>query len=1140
MNFLITTVLVMLVFGAAVFWWFKVWQKMSKDRRRLTWMAGQQYTVLQIQVPRNNDKTPLSAEQMFASIHGIYQSMLEFQDHIGFEIVAIEDSIQFYVFTPVRLQDFIEGQIYAQYPTVEIVKVEDYTRSINLAEQHTVATELEMTKPDVYPIKTFVNFNVDPLAGITSTLAKLQRGEQVWIQILARPVDDSWQTKGTTLIESMRRTGVTTNGSIVGGVVGGLATIAVDTVREATSPGSIIPKEGEKKEKKVEAPKLSGPVEAALKGVEEKITKLGFATKIRILAVANDVYSAQSKVSGVVGAFKQFNTTNLNGFTAKQMVADSRELWDQYAARSFEGNGLVLNIEELASVYHLPNITVETPNINWTTAKKGEPPGNLPLIGQVPANDLTLVGKTNFRNVEKEFGIKLGDRRRHIYVIGKSGTGKSTLLENMIIDDIREGRGVIVVDPHGELVEHVMASVPRERIDDVVLFDPSDRSHPVGFNLLETVDEDLKGIVASGFVGIFKKIFGNSWGPRLEHILRNSVLALLDYPGSTMLGIVKMLNDKKYRQMVVAEVKDPVIKDFWETEFAGWDQKFASEAASPILNKVGQFIATSTIRNIVGQPKSTFDVRKIMDEGKILLINLSRGKIGEDNSALLGAMMITKIQLAAMSRADIPESERTDSYLYVDEFQNFATESFATILSEARKYHLDLVMANQYIAQMQDEVREAVFGNVGTIIAFRVGAGDAGQLVQEFTPVFIETDLVNQDIHKIYIKLSIDGLTSPAFSANALPPYKPELTHAEEIVARSREKYSRDRLVVEAEIDQAGRGEEKERLPAHLANIPDGEIELPAIKIRQENVVSGTYYKELNAPGGDKWWEGYTLEEVMEEEEKKRQKFIAKKVEHLKTNTTVGATEKPATLSDTNNSNENEEDLGDLAVEDIAAAYDEPEEMGESEKKSSERGTELGERGQASYSTTIANNSETTSAYSENAEIGENTQKDQSDHSNRHLDNTQPNHDQNRPKPASPLPLPSSESLKRSGQSSVALAEEDDSLEDTSKEDDKDQDKKATPLTHAPLQRTDAPKATIQAQIPPEYVQKPLQSPTKPDLPTSGINARPKPILERFLRQNHEKSAGNGQIIRETVPTDQNEAKSRDTHELTEGEAYTL
>lgn len=877
--------ILVIIIGAAlaVVWAVRAWKSIAQNQRRLEWLASRQFVVLMIEVPRLNDKTPLAAEQMFASLHGIQQVSQEFQEHIGFEIVAQGSHIRFYVFCPVHLRDFIEGQIYAQYPSVEIVKVDDYSRAINLDNDHIVGTELEMTKPDVYPIKTFVNFTVDPLAGITAPLGKMGDSDQVWIQVLVRPVDDSWQARGVALVKSIREGKKTL--SLTGSIVGEIASFAFDTIREAASPGSLKPAE----KGSVDPTKLSGPTESALKGVEEKITKLGFATKIRIMAVGADIYSAQSKVMSVVGAFKQFNTTNLNGFTAKQMIADSRELWDKYTAREFEDKGLVLNIEELASLYHLPNITVETPNIVWTRAKKGEPPSNLPLVGVIPANEITKIGVTNFRNSEKEFGITLTDRRRHIYTIGKSGTGKSTLLENMIVDDIHEGRGVVLVDPHGDFYERVLANIPERRIDDVVLFDPADRMFPIGFNLLENVDEDLKGIIASGFVGIFEKMFSNSWGPRLEHILRNTVLALLDYPDSTMLGIPRMLTDKKFRAGVVEKVKDPVIKDFWENEFASWDAKFAAEAVAPILNKVGQFISASTIRNIVAQPKSSFNMRQIIDEGKILLINLSRGKIGEDNSAMLGAMMITKLQLAAMSRADIPEEQRTDCYLYVDEFQNFATRSFATILSEARKYHLDLTMANQYISQMPEEVRDAVFGNVGTIVAFRVGAGDASVLAHEFTPEFEENDLVNQDIHKIYIKLSINGLTGQSFSANTLAPHQSNDDFTERIVEQSRRKYSRERAEVEAEI--GNRDFDDSSKPSKNMLLEEGTIQIPSIKLNPEHILNGVYYKELHSKGGIRWWEGEPIEAVIDQEEKKRQKYLAKKVEHIKSGKLLGLNE---------------------------------------------------------------------------------------------------------------------------------------------------------------------------------------------------------------------------------------------------------
>ncbi len=414
--------------------------------------------------------------------------------------------------------------------------------------------------------------------------------------------------------------------------------------------------------------------------------------------------------------------------------------------------------------------------------------------------EITVVGQTNFRAQHRPFGIYEDDRRRHVYVIGKTGVGKTTLLQNMLIQDIKEGRGVALVDPHGDVAEALLDMIPPERTNDVIYFDPADIHHPVAFNVLEAIDPEYKYLVASGLVSALKKMWVDSWGPRLEYILRNTILALLDYPGSTLLGITRMLADKAYRKKVVESIEDPVVKAFWRDEFANYNERFRSEAISPIQNKVGQFLSSAIIRNIVAQPKSTIDMQKIMDEGKILLVNVSKGRIGEDNSALLGAMIITKIQLAAMDRAKIAEEERRDFYLYVDEFQNFATESFATILSEARKYRLNLTIAHQYITQMEEPVRDAVFGNVGTLIVFRVGAFDAEYLAKEFLPEFTEADLVNLDKYNAYIKLMINGVTSAPFSMQTIPPAAESENSREKVIAVSRERYARDRSVVEDKI----------------------------------------------------------------------------------------------------------------------------------------------------------------------------------------------------------------------------------------------------------------------------------------------------------------------------------------------------
>ncbi len=422
-------------------------------------------------------------------------------------------------------------------------------------------------------------------------------------------------------------------------------------------------------------------------------------------------------------------------------------------------------------------------------------------------NGIVYLGETSFRNENVRFGIKTDDRRRHMYVVGSTGMGKSEFLKNMAIQDIEAGRGVCFIDPHGDAADDLLDFVPEERIKDVIYFNPDDLEYPIAFNVMEGIGFDYRHLVASGLVGVFKKIWGvEAWSGRMEYILNNTILALLEYPDSTLLGINRLMASKEYRKKVVANITDPIVKAFWTDEFAKYADKFATEATAAIQNKVGQFASNNLIRNILGQVKSKINIREIMDEGKILIVNVSRGKIGEDASRLLGAFLVTKIQLAAMSRVDIPESKRRDFYLYVDEFQHFATESFANILSEARKYHLSLVMAHQYIKQMEEPVMDAVFGNVGTIITFRVGAEDAEFLEKWFQPDFMMNDIVNLGKFTIYLKLMIDGISSRGFSAATIPPFpKLEKSNREAIIAYSREKYSTPRDMVQKEIaDWAG------------------------------------------------------------------------------------------------------------------------------------------------------------------------------------------------------------------------------------------------------------------------------------------------------------------------------------------------
>lgn len=952
MEYFVFVIIAVLI---AVPWYLiSAMKKTRNEQRKIDWHSNLKLTTLRIDVPKNNDKAPLSAEQMFAAIHGIYSASSLEQYHLSFELVAKDKFIQFYVTVPTHLKDFVEGQIYAQYPTVEISEVPDFTTGKKAHELNFSLCELKMTKPDVYPIRFFDSFDVDPLSGITSVMGKLGQNEEVWFQLVIKPVGDEWQDKGNSIVSSVRAGKKPGGQAIFDSFISGFKNFLKIFLAHAINPSAEIAEE------KPSEIKLPSTVEEALKGIEQKITKLGFESKIRILCIANDPMTASVKCQSIAAAFKQFNTTNLNGFVSGEIKKNDFDAWQMFVNREFVDKGNIFNISELASIYHLPNQTVETPNIVWSGFKKGEPPANLPLDSNTPAETLTAIGSTNFRNVYADFGIKLDDRRRHIYIIGKSGTGKSTLIENMAIDDVYEGRGVIIVDPHGELAEKILSCVPTERIKDVIIFDPSDRGFPVAFNLLEMVDDDFKGMVASGFVGIFKKIFGESWGPRLEHILRNTVLALLDNPNSTMLDIPRMLTDNHFRDKVVTKVKDPVIRDFWVNEFAQYDAKFRTEAVSPILNKVGQFLATATIRNIVGQPHSKINIREIMDQKKILVVNLSRGKIGEDNSALLGAMMITKIQLAAMSRADVTVDKREDCFLYVDEFQNFATDSFAVILSEARKYNLCLTMANQYIEQMPESVRSAVFGNAGTIIAFRVGGTDASFLVREFEPVFDANDMVNLDKFNIYIKLLIDGISGPAFSARTFPPVQKIAGNADEILTYSRDHYSAPRALVEERIANRDEEEKKEMLaeaeafksggleallvkkgttpntiPPAVETIEPKEIvpkkeekEEKIIKEKTEkkpskprvfkyqNIIGDKIYKEQTAKGGVKWFIGESIDwEKMKETEveigPEAEKTIelAKKVAHESEHRSIHQSGSPSKI-------EKKEEISNSVIED--------------------------------------------------------------------------------------------------------------------------------------------------------------------------------------------------------------------------------
>ena len=556
---------------------------------------------------------------------------------------------------------------------------------------------------------------------------------------------------------------------------------------------------------------LSERTKTRIAKAEEKATKLGYEVKIRLAYLGGNETDARLNMQALVGTFKQYNSTNLNGFKQIGGSFNKADL-DAYKMRQFSNRGFILNISELASVYHLPHTSVETPNIVWATSKTAEPPAKLPVLTGDTANDenISAFGLTNFRGINHQFGLLRRDRSRHVYIIGQTGAGKSGLLELLALSDVFYNQGYCIIDPHGDFAINNLRFVPESRVRDVVYFNPADTAFPVAFNPLEITDPTRKPNICSEVIGVLKRMFGDSWGPRLEHILRYTLLALLDRPSTTLLDISRLLTDKEFRKETLSYCKDVTVLQFWKHEFGQWNEKQVNESIAPVLNKVGAFTANPIIRNIIGQPKSSFDIRKIMDEGKILVVNLSKGLIGEDNAAILGAFLVTKVQLAAMSRSDIPDVfDRRPFYLYVDEFQNFATDSFAVILSEARKYGLNLTVANQYVAQMTDSVRDAVFGNVGTTISFRVSADDAPILVKQFEPTFDESDIIQLNNRNFVISMIIGGEKVPAFSATTLSIPETPSDNFDAIIAHSREYFARPRLEVENEIRETIEQSEK-------------------------------------------------------------------------------------------------------------------------------------------------------------------------------------------------------------------------------------------------------------------------------------------------------------------------------------------
>ena len=754
LGFLFLMLLVLSVLAIAVGWIWVLWMK-NKDREE----RSLDFVLLMVAVPRDNEIKIDAAEQMFASLYSIHRggtfSFLKPQDHFSFEIVALPEEMKFYISCPKSLQDLVEKQIHGAYPGADVHEVEEY--NIFAEEGKLAFAALKLKSSSYYPIKTYKDLPTDPLAQITSALAKMQPGEGAAIQIVAIPAGGKWKASGKKFVSKTKQD-------------------------EMKSEGKSVPDP-----KKMEA-------------VESKTSKPGFEVLVRIVVSSKTEAEAKVHLDNIKSTFAQFNS-EYNGFSSQNIRSKRRFLIDfVYRYQPLWGKLGVLNSEELATLYHLPNKTVETPGIFWVYAKRA------PAPAQIPSSGLHL-GKSVYRGSTKEVYISDDDRRRHMYIIGKTGTGKTETLKYLVMQDIRAGHGVAFIDPHGDAAEDILEQIPPERAEDVIYFNPADTERPLGMNMLEASSEQEKHFIASNIVGLMYKLYDphktGIIGPRFEHAIRNAMLTVMSEPGNTFVEIVRVLTDARFVQELLPKVQDPVVRRYWTDQIAQTSDFHKSEVLDYIVSKFGRFVTDKLMRNIIGQSKSAFNIREVMDHKKILIVNLSKGRMGEENSNFLGLVLVPKILVAAMSRQDVPEEGRPDFFLYVDEFQNFATETFADILAEARKFHLNLIVANQFIGQIDEEVKNAIFGNVGTIMSFRIGVTDANYLQHEFTPVFNETDLINVERFHCFVKTIVHNEPVPPFSMDTsrdLSKLERDVRIAEMIKQLSRLRYGRDVNVVDAEI----------------------------------------------------------------------------------------------------------------------------------------------------------------------------------------------------------------------------------------------------------------------------------------------------------------------------------------------------